>query len=156
MKDQGISIPLVIAGNDNGQYDTLQRLVSDAGLTSQVHLLKNINNTAVKFLYRTCRIFIFPSAYEGFGIPLLEAMAAGKPFLTSDIAVFRELSEDQGCYFQFDDAIAMANSIAALTESSEEQQRLINYGKTRMRDFSYDKLSQELVAFYQNSLGIDQ
>jgi len=152
LKTRGFSIPLVIAGNDSGQYDKLQRKVVEAGLESQIILLKNLNDQEIRLLYRACRMFIFPSAYEGFGIPLLEAMAAGKPFLLSDIAVFRELSENKGSYFRYDDIGAMAQGIEALAGSHNEQERLIKYGGTRVTDFSYENLSQELISLYQSQI----
>lgn len=149
LNERGFSIPLVIAGNDSGQYMKLQHKVEKAGLESQFTLLRNISDHEVKLLYRASRLFIFPSLYEGFGIPLIEAMAAGKPFLSSDISVFRELSQDNGYYFPVDDVEAMAESIITLSGSSDEQQRLISYGQVRVSDFSYEKLSQELISLYR-------
>jgi glycosyltransferase involved in cell wall biosynthesis len=146
---QGLSIPLVIAGNDSGQFDELNLRVTEAGLEKQVVLLQNLDDEQIGWLYRKCRLFIFPSSYEGFGIPLLEAMAAEKPFLLSDIAVFRELSEEKGIYFPYDDIHAMANAIAMLARSNDEQKRLIDYGRGRVKDFSFDTLSKELVSFYR-------
>ncbi|MGX1100227.1 glycosyltransferase family 4 protein [Amorphus sp. MBR-141] len=149
LNDQGLSIPLVIAGNDSGQFDELHNRVTEAGLEKQVVLLRNLDDNQIGWLYRKCRLFIFPSSYEGFGIPLLEAMAVRKPFLLSDIAVFRELSEDQGIYFPYDDSNAMASAIATLARSDDEQKRLVDYGSIRVKDFSFDTLSKELVSFYR-------
>lgn len=149
LNERGMSIPLVIAGNDSGQFAELQQKVLEAGLDKQVILLKSLDDGQIRWLYRKCRFFIFPSSYEGFGIPLLEAMAAAKPFLLSDIAVFRELSEGQGIYFPYDDANAMADAIELLAGSIDEQMRLIHYGRLRVRDFSFDALSKELISFYR-------
>lgn len=152
LNDRGLSIPLVLAGNDSGQYDELQRYVIEAGLDKQVTLLQKLDDYQIRYLYRACRLFIFPSSYEGFGIPFLEAMAAQKPFLLSDIAVFRELSEDHGQYFPPDDIEAMADAIFALALSDDEQQRLINYSRRRLQDFHFKTISKQLVSFY-NELG---
>lgn len=149
LNEQGISIPLVIAGNDSGLFAELRQKVSKAGLDKQVILLRNLNDSQIRYLYRKCRLFIFPSSYEGFGIPLLEAMASEKPFLLSDIAVFRELSEEQGIYFPHDDSTAMARAIAMLAGSGDEQRRLIDYGRRRVEDFSFEALSRELISLYR-------
>jgi glycosyltransferase involved in cell wall biosynthesis len=149
LKEQGVCIPLVIAGNDSGQFAELKQRVSKAGLDKQVLLLRNLNDEQISWLYRKCRLFIFPSSYEGFGIPLLEAMAAEKPFLLSDIAVFRELSEGQGIYFSFDDSADMACKIQMLAESEDEQKRLVDYGRQRVTTFNFESLSRELISFYR-------
>lgn len=149
LSERGMSIPLVIAGNDSGQFARLKERVSRVGLDKQVMLLRNLSDCQIAWLYRKCRLFIFPSCYEGFGIPLLEAMAAEKPFLLSDIAVFRELSEEQGIYFPYDDSTAMAHAIATLAGSSDDQKRLIDYGRRRVKAFCFDALSKELVSFYR-------
>lgn len=149
LNERGMSIPLVIAGNDSGQFAELKQRVLESRLDKQVILLRNLNDGQLRWLYRKCRLFIFPSSYEGFGIPLLEAMAAEKPFLLSDIAVFRELSEEQGIYFPYDDATAMADAIASLAGSIDEQMRLVDYGRRRVSDFGFDALSKELVSFYR-------
>lgn len=149
LNNQGMSVPLVIAGNDSGQFDELRNRVSAIGLENQIVLLRNLNDNQIGWLYHKCRLFIFPSSYEGFGIPLLEAMAAEKPFLLSDISVFRELTEEQGIYFPYEDTSAMARAIAMVAGSDDEQRRLIDYGRSRVKDFSYDKLSMELLSFYR-------
>lgn len=149
LNDEGLSIPLVIAGNDSGQFEELNHRVTEACLEKQIVLLRNLDDDQIGWLYRKCRLFIFPSSYEGFGIPLLEAMAAEKPFLLSDIEVFRELSEEQGIYFPHDDSNSMAGAIAMLARSNDEQKRLIDYGRNRVKDFSFDTLSKELVSFYR-------
>ena len=103
-------------------------------------------------LYKACRLFIFPSSYEGFGIPLIEAMAAKKAFLSSNISMFRGLSENEGYYFPFDDIEAMAEGIEMLSGSDDEQQRLISYGQRRVPDFSFEILSKELISLYRDKI----
>ena len=152
LNDRGFAVPLVIAGNDSGQYKELQHKIDKLGLQSQIKLLRNLNDDEVRLLYKACRLFIFPSSYEGFGIPLIEAMAAKKAFLTSNISVFRELSEDKGHYFPFNDIEAMAEGIYMLSGSDDEQQRLISYGQRRVLDFSYEKLSKQLISLYRNQI----
>ncbi|MDF2369217.1 MAG: glycosyltransferase family 1 protein [Rhizobiaceae bacterium] len=149
LNDQGLSMPLVIAGNDSGQFEELRHRVTMAGLEKQVVLLRNLDDDQIRWLYHKCRLVVFPSSYEGFGIPVLEAMAAKKPFVLSDIAVFKELSEEQGVYFAHNDVNAMASAIAILARSNVEQKRLIDYGGRRVKDFSFNRLSKELVSFYQ-------
>ena len=79
-------------------------------------------------------------------------MAAKKAFLSSNISVFRELSEDEGYYFPFDDIEAMADGIDRLSISHSEQQRLIVYGQRRVTDFSFEELSKELISLYRTQI----
>ena len=70
-----------------------------------------------------CTLVVFPSRYEGFGIPVLEAMAAHRPIVLSDIPVFRELTEDKGAYFPPDDSEAMAALSADLLSNVDDTQK---------------------------------
>jgi glycosyltransferase involved in cell wall biosynthesis len=94
-------------------------------------------------------LFVFPSVYEGFGIPILEAMAAQCPMVISDLPVFREITENQSLYFNPNNAESIATEIWNVLNSSVEQKRLIDYGVKRVRDFTYDKLAQRLENIYK-------
>jgi glycosyltransferase involved in cell wall biosynthesis len=96
-----------------------------------------------------CTLVIFPSYYEGFGIPVLEAMAAHRPLIVSDIPVFRELTEGRGTYFPPDDSEAMAAVIAEVLSCKERQQGIVDYGDQRVRAFTFSELASQVEHVYR-------
>ena len=104
LRDRGRSCSLIIVGNDRGGKDrgereAIEKRIDAMDLIGNVKILRNLNDFEVKCVYKLCNLFVFPSSYEGFGIPILEAMAAGCPMVLSDIPVFREITENRGIYF---------------------------------------------------------
>jgi|GEM_PF-1056172 len=89
---------LTLIGQDNGKRAELEALAKELGLTNVVFDAINDDNKMWK-LYRSCRVFSFPSLYEGFGMPLIEALSLGVPTTCSDIPVFREIGGDLVTYY---------------------------------------------------------
>lgn len=152
LRDRGRSVPLVIVGNDSGDRAIIQQAIDAAGLSSGVKILSRLTDAEVRGLYALCSLFVFPSSYEGFGIPLLEAMAASRPMALSDISVFREITQDQGLYFPPDDADAMAAAIDVGLSSTAERTRLVDYGRDRVRAFGFPQLAGEIAALHRSLL----
>ncbi len=86
-------------------------------------------------------MFVFPSCYEGFGIPLLEAMAAAKPAVVSNTPVFREITQGQGAYFDPSSTSSIASAMETVLSSRTEQARLVAYGERRSMDFRFQDLA---------------
>ena len=144
----GLTPSLVIIGNDSGERAVVESHVRAAGLEGKVHLLSGLSDLEVRCAYAACGLFVFPSSYEGFGIPILEAMAAGRPMVLSNLAVFREITQQQGVYFPPDDVQVMAEAMAQVISSPTEQARIVAYGKSRIRDFSYRSLAEQVRVLY--------
>jgi glycosyltransferase involved in cell wall biosynthesis len=149
LRDQGTVLNLVIVGNDSGERKVIQDRIDSAKLSGNVTFLSGLSDIEVRCAYKLCSLFIFPSSYEGFGIPILEAMAAGCPMVLSDIPVFREITQNKGVYFPHDDADAMAAAIDAVLSSSNQRASLINYGKERVQWFSFKRLAGQLESVYR-------
>lgn len=149
LRDRGEVIQLLIVGNDSGELKKIKTLIFAMNLSAQVKILSRISDLEVRCLYKLCKLFVFPSWYEGFGIPLLEAMASGCPMVLSDIPVFREITQDQGVYFPHNDPAAMALAMEDLLGSSEKQERQIKYGEKRVLDFSFTKIAENYVRLYR-------
>lgn len=149
LKRRGQTCSLVIAGNDSGEGAALLRQIVSLGLTNQVLLLNGLSDLEVRCLYRLCSLFVFPSAYEGFGIPILEAMASGRPMVLSDLKVFREITENQSMYFPHDDVALMADAIETGLTSCSAREQIVSYGFKRVADFSFERLAGDMVAVYE-------
>jgi glycosyltransferase involved in cell wall biosynthesis len=149
LRDWGLSCNLLIIGNDSGERRAIEERVNAANLAGRVKILSGLSDFEVRCVYKICSLLVFPSSYEGFGIPILEAMAAGRPMVLSDIAVFREITQDKGVYFPYDDAESIAAAMETVLSSKSECARLIEYGKERVQAFSFQILSGQLEGLYR-------
>lgn len=150
LHDRGQRYSLVIIGNDSGGKTVLEKQIQSLNLSGYVKILSGLSDLEVRCAYKLCSLFVFPSAYEGFGIPILEAMAAGCPMVLSDIAVFREITQNQGIFFPYDDVELMAYEIENSLTLSVEQERLVKYGKDRVKDFSFQNLATQIASVYKD------
>ena len=148
LRQKGSRIQLVIVGNDSGEMRSVKQRVAARSVTDQVRIISDLTDQEVCCLYNLATLFVFPSSYEGFGIPILEAMAANCPMVLSDIPVFREITESKGQYFAYTDAVAMAAAIENVISSPTERRRLIEYGVERIKDFSFSKVTSDLERVY--------
>jgi len=101
---------LVLSGNSLDAYDDLMLTIHRMGISDRVHSLGYVSELTVTALYRNCRFLIFPSLFEGFGIPILEAMQFGKPVLCSNTTSLPEIAGEAALYFdpQLPDEIELA------------------------------------------------
>ena len=150
LHDQGFPCNLLIIGNDSGEGKVMKEKIESMNLSSRVTILSGLTDLEVRCAYKLCSLFVFPSSYEGFGIPILEAMAANAPMVLSDLPVFREITEDQGIYFPYDDSNAIASAIEKVLSSDSEKNRLIQYGNKRVEAFSFKKISMDLALVYKS------
>ncbi|MEY3983234.1 MAG: hypothetical protein RL160_791 [Bacteroidota bacterium] len=138
---------LALAGAHGPTLEICRRLAQSLGLGERVHFFPNIQQESLMQLYRHADGFLLPSSFEGFGIPLAEAMAAGVPSAASDIAVFREVGRDACLYFRSGDRDAAAEAMLRLLMPEQRAQLL-----PRMRQaselFSADKLWQQVQDVY--------
>lgn len=148
LRARGTSHPLVIVGNDGGDRATIRARIAAHGLKDLVTLIEHADDDAVRAIYAGCRMLAFPSRYEGFGIPIIEAMAAEKPMVLADTAVFRELTLGQGVYFSIDDAGGAADAIERVWGVQREHDRQIAFGHDRLKDFTFDSLADQVAYFY--------
>jgi len=130
--------PLVLTGDPTryGLYrDDLERL----GIGRGVYLVGRITEGDLPQIYARARAVIYPSLYEGFGYPLLEAMASGVPIACSRRASLPEIGSDAALYFEPDETDDIIAALEAVTENQHLRADLIAKGTTRLRDFTLDK-----------------
>lgn len=148
LRDRGRSCYIVIIGNDSGERRAIQQRIEAESLSGYVKILSGLSDLEVRCAYKMCSLFIFPSAYEGFGIPILEAMAASRPMVLSDLPVFREITQNSGVYFPHDNVESMACAIEMVLGSKAEQDRIVIYGRTRVQAFGFHSLAARLGELY--------
>jgi glycosyltransferase involved in cell wall biosynthesis len=122
------------------------------GLARVVHFVEG-NDDLLAGYYRSATGFIYPSKYEGFGLPPLEAMASGCPVACSNAGSIPEVVGDAGAYFSPDDAAGLAGILERLAGDEEYAQQLRVAGAARQATFSWEKCAAETVAIYERLRG---
>ncbi len=144
-------LTLDIAGRevDSHYAAGLRRLVADLGLQERVSFLGYATPEQLCERYRRCRVFVFPSTVETFGIPLIEAMACGAPIAGSDRAAMREVAADNMAYFDPEDVDSMAGVIDALLHDEARRADLSQRAVERAALFSWRHHAERIAAVLQ-------
>jgi glycosyltransferase involved in cell wall biosynthesis len=147
---QGIQIPLVLVGPEGEDSETIRTKAEKLGIGHWVTTTGYLEEKDIRNAYRLASAFVLPSLCEGFGMPLVEAMASGLPVAASRISAIPEVCRDAAVYFQPEDAESMAEKVVLILEDEDLRKRLIARGKERARDFSWKKAATEMLAFYES------
>ena len=110
------------------------------------------NDQVLASLYRNAAAFVYPSLYEGFGIPPLEAMAMGCPVISSNTSSLPEVVGDAGEYFDPLSEESMMAAMERVTQSSSRSGELVELGRQQYRKFSWEKCAQETMMVYRSLL----
>ena len=148
--DKNIDYSLIIVGSayEKKTEHVLNQFIKTNNLSTQVQILSNINEQQKFELYKKAQLFVFPSLYEGFGIPILEAMRARCPFVLSDIPVFKEITENRLFYFNPHSPNSICKSIETVLFSKRIRNYLIRYGYKRYGYFNIEKNVEKLADLY--------
>lgn len=147
--DRYSCIPLIIAGRKGSDYPKLRQRIARLGLDAYVRILDYLPDEDVQGLYSLASLFVFPSLCEGFGIPLLEAMASGLPIAAAQAAALPEIAGDAALYFPPLSASDMAESIVQGLQDTQQRDKLIQRGRERIKEFNWKKSALETLNFYQ-------
>lgn len=126
-------------------------LINEYGLDGKIFQTEG-NDRELANAYKYASVFIYPSLYEGFGIPLLEAMHYGCPIAASDSSCFPEIAGDAAEYFNPGSEDELISKIEKIINDKEARERLVNNGLAREKMFGWDKCADETYKFYMNVL----
>jgi len=143
-------LKLVIAGND--PCNNIREMVNELGIAEQTIFITNPSDEEIAGLYAHAEIFILPSRYEGFGIPVIEAMSFGTPVITSNAEALVEVVGDAALIFNRDDPETLASSIGAIRNTPDLRNKLIEKGYTRTEKFTWESSAKALKKLYENML----
>lgn len=143
--DTGLPHKLVFVGSRWGGAEIIEARIRELGLEEAVIRPGFVPNETLPVLYAAADVLAFPSLFEGFGIPLLEAMASGTPVCASDISSIPEVVGDAGLLFDPQDPGAIADSLGRILLDPELRERLVALGLARAPLFSWDKAAAEIL-----------
>lgn len=152
IRKKPVDVSLVIAGKKGMDYQNLIRKIEDSQLQSKVLFLDYLPEIDLKALYHLASCLVFPSLCEGFGLPLVEAMASECPLVISRAPALPEIASDAALYFHPEDAEEMASQIITVLENEDKRRDLIEIGNHRVRDFSWTRTAENTLEFYGSVL----
>ena len=127
------------------------RLIAEIGYTG-VEILGDVPHEKLPILYSGAYIFVFPTLYEGFGLPPLEAMACGVPVCMSRLPVLKEVAGNAAAYFDPYDPYNMADILGSMFHNLDRYEDLREKGPKRASEFSWERTAEQTLAVYREVL----
>ncbi len=146
-------LKLVLIGDDISKYAALRRAVHQHQLHKYVRFLGYVPEETLAVMYRLAGVFVFPSLYEGFGLPPLEAMASGTPVVTSNVSSLPEVAGDAALLVDPYDPEAIAGGILKVLTDAGVRRELRQKGLARAREFSWEASVRRVREIYQQVAG---
>lgn len=146
-------LKLVIVGRDDGLSTELTRLAESLGVAGRVDLRGFVSSDELRRLYARAEAFVAPSLYEGFGLPVLEAMAVGVPVACSNLEVFEEIGGAAATYFDPSDPSGIARALGTLIGDRRLKAQLTERGLERVKLFTWENSATKALALYREVLG---
>ncbi len=151
MARQGIK--LVIAGGKGWYYHEIFERVAELDLEDAVYFSGFVPDAELPLWYNAATVFVYPSSYEGFGMPLLEAMACGTAVIGSDASCMPEVVGDAGLLVPPHDVVGLADSLGRLMADANLRADLGQRGRARAATYTWEATAAATVASYRRALG---
>ena len=153
LEQRGLSVPLVCPGQPNERLRAVRRRAAELGVESLVRFPGYVTDGQLATLYRTARCLVFPSLFEGFGLPVLEAFVAGLPVACSSTSAVGELAGGAAATFDPTDVEAIAEALSGVWSDDTTRAALVEAGHARAEGYSWDRLARGCRRAYRAAVG---
>ena len=143
---------LVIIGKKGWEYQSIFAAMENSSWKNFIHYLDYLSDELVALFYSKADVFVYPSYYEGFGLPVLEAMILGAPVVTSNTSSLPEIAEGAAILIDPHQPMQLADAILNVISDSQLRNHLIQKGKERAKLFSWEKTARETLKAYKSLL----
>jgi glycosyltransferase involved in cell wall biosynthesis len=143
---------LVLAGGAGWKTASLHRRIARSAFRDKIHVTGYAARDAARALYRAAEVFVYPSLFEGFGLPVLEAMACGTPVVASTADALREVGGDAALYAPPRDPAALAEQIERVLDDEALAARLSAAGQQRAATFTWERTAELTMAAYAEAV----
>lgn len=143
---------LVLIGQKGWRYESIFAAINNSPYQQDIHHLDYLSDDEVAAFYSQADVFAYPSIYEGFGLPVLEAMTLNTPVVTSNTSSLPEVVGDAAILIDPQDLLQIAEAILQVISNPHLRQILIEKGKERVKLFSWEKTAQETLKAYRTIL----
>lgn len=139
------SLQLVIVGKKGWKYEEILDAPEKNGVTDKVKFLDFVNDEDLQLLYQHAQCFVFPSLYEGFGLPVLEAMKMNCPVITSNVSSLPEAGGDAALYVDPESISDIASKIEMVLGDKKIRSEMVAKGRDQLKKFSWEKAAKETL-----------
>jgi len=153
IKDQGVTHKLVIAGGRRWQYQEILKTIEELNLQKEVVLTGSMAGDGLVKFYNAADLVVFPSFYESFGLPILEAMSCGTPVITSNVYSMPEIAGDAAILVDPHDPDEIANAIYKVLTNDGLRYEMIKKGLERVKEFTWERCARETLKVYEDVSG---
>ena len=140
---------LVLIGRKGWKFEPIFQEIETSPYNSEIHHLNYLNDKHLAIFYSKAEVFVYPSFYEGFGLPVLEAMTLGTPVVTSNTSSIPEVAGDGAILINPDEILELAEGILKVISDQKIKQDLIIKGRKQSQNFSWEKTAKETLKAYQ-------
>jgi glycosyltransferase involved in cell wall biosynthesis len=150
-----IAMPLVIVGNGGEYLKKIKHYIEQEHLQQSVLLCTSVSNADLPALYQAAYCFVYPSKYEGFGIPLVEALKSGTAIITGNVSCLPEVTQKAALYVNPDSVQSIANALEQLCLHSDTRLNLLEEGRKQAQKFSTQAFVRDTIAVYKKCLHLN-
>src|SRR5678815_3400867 len=154
LRNTSLSPRLVIAGGKGWMMNDFGQFIDKKGLTDRVCLTGYLQDEDLCALYSSCAAFIYPSLYEGFGLPPLEAMACGAPVITSRVPALMETVGNAARLIDPKSTSDMAQAMTELLSDEKAREHYAELGKSHVKQFSWEQTALKTFEVYRDVLSL--
>ena len=152
LKKAGYPHKLIITGKPGWKYEKIFETVRSLKLESEVIFMGRLSDKELPYIYNGAELFVYPSLYEGFGLPPLEAMACGTPVITSNSSSLPEVVGDAGITVDPYNVNMLASAMRDVITNSELRENMIEQGKDRAKRFNWESTARRTLSVYEETL----
>ena len=152
--DNGTDHNLVLVGRFGWMFDELLQQIEKLSLTDKVILTGYVEQEDLPMVYNLCDLFVYPTLYEGFGLPALEAMACGIPVITTDVSSLPEIVGEAGLLVPPDDVEALFQGINNVLNDEDLRLNMARRGTEQAAKFSWDRAARSTLEVYRQAIKI--
>jgi glycosyltransferase involved in cell wall biosynthesis len=149
LADMDPNIALVLVGGAGWYYNQLSQQIIKSPNRDRIYLIGYVDRVDMPALYNLADVFVYPSIYEGFGLPLVEALACGRPVITSNISALPEIVGDAGVLVSPHDCGQLAQAIRKLLEDKNLAAEIGQKALARAKEFSWRKTAEQTLEIYE-------
>ncbi len=143
-----IETPLYIIGRNTKYVEEIKAFISENKFNTEIKILHEVSNEELPVFYQLAKIFIYPSTFEGFGIPIIESLYSGTPVITSKGSCFAEPGGDHSIYTEVGNIEVLAEAISTLIADTDQCKKMAEEGLKYVQKFNTDKVTTDLYRVY--------
>src|SRR5262249_34590126 len=143
------TLPLVLTGGKGWLMDNFEKTIDHLGLRQDVVLLGYVDDTVLQWLYQNCFAFVYPSLFEGFGLPVLEAMSLGAPVITANTTSLPEIVGSAGMLVDPFQEEELFSAMLRLSQGEIQREALQDGAREKAKEFSWERTARQIKDLYK-------